>query len=389
MKRRILFVDDEQPILDSIRRLLAPRSFEVEMHFCTSGESAVELLARHPIDVLVTDVQMPGMSGKKLLEHVYRHHPGIVRIILSGMNDAELDMRKVPIAHHFLEKPCSAHVIFDVIERTSALRDRLDREALRNFFRDAPDILTLPCVYASLTKALCNPKTTAEEIARIIESDESIARRILDFAASSMIRTAKCPKNLVEATVALGFKMTKHAALSFAVYRLSEQLVGVGRNSFEPIHRHGQHVAAIAAEVVREVAYRDDLLLSGMLHDIGKWAIAYVKPDQYREILKTAAREHCSFHDAEKMCFPVTHAEVGAFLLERWGVTYPVVEAVMRHHACPSRPEPLLTSTLFIADRLAHGQSFSDSEIERLGIRDRLTPWREMALEQLSNAAVV
>jgi CheY-like chemotaxis protein len=63
--KRILFVDDEISILDGLKRMLRPMRTEWEMSFAPGGESALELLASSPIDVIVTDMRMPGMGRRR------------------------------------------------------------------------------------------------------------------------------------------------------------------------------------------------------------------------------------------------------------------------------------------------------------------------------------
>ena len=62
-KPRILFVDDEPMILAGLQRMLRNMRSEWDMAFADSGEQALEMLARSPYDVVVSDMRMPGMSG--------------------------------------------------------------------------------------------------------------------------------------------------------------------------------------------------------------------------------------------------------------------------------------------------------------------------------------
>jgi CheY-like chemotaxis protein len=63
MLRRVLFVDDEPNILEGLRRMLRPLRQEWDMEFVNGGAEALEVLARAPVDVLVSDMRMPGMDG--------------------------------------------------------------------------------------------------------------------------------------------------------------------------------------------------------------------------------------------------------------------------------------------------------------------------------------
>ncbi len=81
-RSKVLFVDDELPVLDSLKRLLRNESFE--QIFTTSPEEALTILADRNIDVLVSDLLMADMNGLVLLEKVKEISPRTVRIVLSG-----------------------------------------------------------------------------------------------------------------------------------------------------------------------------------------------------------------------------------------------------------------------------------------------------------------
>jgi DNA-binding NtrC family response regulator len=84
----VLAVDDEPPILHSISRLLAFE--EVEVLTAADGAAALELLARHPVAVVLTDQHMPGLQGVELLRRARVVAPDTSRILFSGHIDIEL-----------------------------------------------------------------------------------------------------------------------------------------------------------------------------------------------------------------------------------------------------------------------------------------------------------
>ncbi|MBN2898123.1 MAG: response regulator [Clostridia bacterium] len=81
-KNTVLFVDDEENILRALKRGLNHENYI--KFFATSGEAALKVIEQEEIDVIVTDMKMPGMDGLKLLREVMKLSPKTVRIVLSG-----------------------------------------------------------------------------------------------------------------------------------------------------------------------------------------------------------------------------------------------------------------------------------------------------------------
>ena len=81
-KRTVLFVDDEEKLLRSLKRGLLDEPYKTL--FANSGEEALEVLKNNEVHVLVTDMRMPEMSGLELLRIVKEEYPHIVRMVLSG-----------------------------------------------------------------------------------------------------------------------------------------------------------------------------------------------------------------------------------------------------------------------------------------------------------------
>ncbi|UMZ14679.1 response regulator [Pseudomonas sp. MPFS] len=102
---RVLLVDDEEPILNSLRRLLRGQPYEVLL--ANSGAQALDVLARQPVDLVMSDARMPGMDGATLLAKVREGHPATRRILLTGYADLDTIVKAVNEGqiHQYLNKP--------------------------------------------------------------------------------------------------------------------------------------------------------------------------------------------------------------------------------------------------------------------------------------------
>lgn len=92
-KANILFVDDEKDILSALKRVT--RKLNANCHFVDNGAEALEILEQVPMDVVVSDMRMPGMTGAELLTRVAELYPETIRIVLSGYSDSDMVMAAI------------------------------------------------------------------------------------------------------------------------------------------------------------------------------------------------------------------------------------------------------------------------------------------------------
>ncbi len=108
MKKQILFVDDEQRVLDSLRRMLRSQRNIWETVFFNHPETAWEELLNRKFDAVVSDVQMPGMTGLQLLTRIRqtKHTQDVPVVILTGLEDRKLKRQALDLgAADLLNKP--------------------------------------------------------------------------------------------------------------------------------------------------------------------------------------------------------------------------------------------------------------------------------------------
>lgn len=136
----ILFVDDEVYTLHALRRLLARSDYG--KFFAGSGQEALELLADQQIDIVVTDMKMPGIDGLTLLTLIKQHHPHILRLVLSAHTQADqlLPCINRGEVFRFLTKPLDPRQLHPMIAEAIAAVRKRERENKQ--VRDLRDSLT-------------------------------------------------------------------------------------------------------------------------------------------------------------------------------------------------------------------------------------------------------
>ncbi len=105
-KKRILIVDDEEDLTWSISKRLAKDGDSLEIICTNSGSNALEMLSKYKVDLLVTDIRMPGISGLQLLNEVKVRYPRTPVIVMTAYGSIEV---KKVLEHlgktGYIEKP--------------------------------------------------------------------------------------------------------------------------------------------------------------------------------------------------------------------------------------------------------------------------------------------
>ncbi len=127
---RVLLVDDEESILNSLRRLLRGQPYEVLL--ATSGAQALEIMALEPVDLVMSDARMPNMDGATLLAHIHQHYPDTLRILLTGYADLTTIVKAINEGQidRYISKPWHDEELLLTLRQSLAYQHS-ERERLR------------------------------------------------------------------------------------------------------------------------------------------------------------------------------------------------------------------------------------------------------------------
>ncbi len=334
-KKSILFVDDEQRILDGLRRMLYSFRKHWNMSFASGGKEALEMMENQHFDVIVSDMRMPEINGAQLLNTVKERYPDVIRFILSGYSDKEMIMQTLNAADQFLTKPCDAELLKDTILKAFEARERVGKQNLLAMVSEMKSLPTLPDLYVRLMDLLELPNSSLKDISAIVSQEMTVTAKVLQLVNSAFFGLRSHIQNIQQALAYLGLETLKAVILTtdvFAQFSRKE----IERFDITKLYNHSIMVSAVArkiAETVRkEATFIDQCGMAGMLHDIGKVILIRNKPEEYANVLKQRHQNNTPSYQLENKLFDVNHATLGGYLMNLWGLPSKITDAISFHH---------------------------------------------------------
>lgn len=336
----ILLVDDEPRILEGLERSM----FEVggdDWHFRSTegGVAALEALEHEgPFDVIVTDMRMPGMDGNELLRRVVTQYPSMVRIVLTGFVQPEGAADAYRVAHRYLHKPCGPDVLKDAIESAVAGMQRTADERVRAAVGGIDALPPAPAIFLELRTLLSRPNASVDQAARLAERDPALAAKCLHLANSAFASRGSPARDIHQAIARIGLRALQAVAVSVGLEKTAARLPAIPGFDLAAFQRDAEDLGRIARRLARGAPWAQEAYAAGVIADVGTLVLALRWPTQLGAILRS---DDVGLDERERGAFGATHPEVGALLLDLWGLPAPLVDAVATHHHPPSSSPPV------------------------------------------------
>lgn len=230
------------------------------------------------------------------------------------------------------------------------------RSDLKRIIMDTKTLPTLPSVIYKLNSLSENDRSSIQEMARIVSSDQVISARVLRLANSPSYGFYRV-STISNAMILLGVNVVKSLALSSSIFAIMEKdIVG--------LWEHSLGVGAAANIIARKLGLPEceEIATAGLLHDIGKVIISIKCSEAEEEILDLVRERHIYTMEAEREIIDTDHAEVGGWLSKCWFLPDKLSEPIAFHHdVAESVNHRIKTAVVHIADTLISASGFSNS----------------------------
>ena len=311
--------------------------------YATDAPAALAQLSLQPCDAIVADFHLPGGDGAQLLEEAGQRYPLMLRFICAPLSDWSATMKCLGKAHQFLAKPAGLAAIHAALRRGFALQTWLpDNDALK-LVAGLNRLPSPPELYFGVVAELQSPASSIEHVGELVARDPAMTAKLLQLANSAVMGLGLEVTGPAQAVFYLGAETTKSLILLAHTFSYFDNLKSSGLD-VGVLWAHSLQTGLCARWIAQQegvaVEAAAQAFTAGLLHDLGRLALAENRPRELALALGLARKESIPVWLAERRLWGASHAEVGACLLGCWGLPASIVEAVALHHAPVAPPPP-------------------------------------------------
>ncbi len=195
------------------------------------------------------------------------------------------------------------------------------------------DLPTIPTVMSQVLSALDNPDVSAASLAKIIENDQSLTLKVLKVANSPFYGFARKISTIDLAVVVMGLNTIKEIILSLIIQKFFSK---IQKSSFDvnSFWQYSVFCGTSSRVLARKLGYRlaGEAFVTGLMHDIGVLVLVESFHTDFVKIREIQETKSLSLPEAEQEILETTHAEIGAWIAEKWNLPDRLCNAISNHH---------------------------------------------------------
>jgi len=245
---------------------------------------------------------------------------------------------------------------------------------------------TLPNIIYELGRVINNPRSSATEVSKILECDQSLAAKVLKMVNSAYYGVPGGIGDLDRAISYLGYDAVNQLVLTASVFTNLNK-PGNAKFNLAEFWKHALGVAMGSETIAKWTKFHSlhECFSSGLLHDLGKVALYLVAPNTLDEIIEKAAKDAISIIEAERQMGTLLHTHVGALLAKMWKLPPTIEMSILYHHESDSRKRNIMKADInhvvdivYLSNGILHQLDFGNS-----GHSIKIPP-NEMVLKRLN-----
>lgn len=257
------------------------------------------------------------------------------------------------------------------------------RAEIRQFIMDTRTLPTLPGIVTKLNTLADNEKSSVQEMARLVSSDQVLSARILRLANSPSYGFYRVA-TISNAMILLGVDVVKSLVLSSSIFEIME-------NSALGLWEHSLGAGVAANIIAKRLNLPDceEIATAALLHDIGKVIIRLKLQDEYVQLLMKSSQSGRPPQELERETIGTDHAEVGGWLGNNWFLPEKLVVPISYHHNVAAAPcHQVKTAVVHFADVLIKASGFGSSGNQFVPVI-QATAWNKLGMTEPLLAEII
>jgi putative nucleotidyltransferase with HDIG domain len=258
------------------------------------------------------------------------------------------------------------------------------RTEIRRIIRDTKSLPTLPGVIAKLSSLAENNTISAQEMARVVNTDQVLSAKVLKLVNSAFYGFSGRVSTVSNALILLGVNVVKSLAISSSIFEIMEKnVVGLWEHSM------GVAVAANVMAKRLKLPEPEETSTAALLHDIGKVIIKIKLQEDFNHLAGLINEKGLMMIEAERELLETDHAEIGEWLAQTWLLPEKLAEPIACHHNVErSIVHQTKTAVVHVSDVLIKASAFGFSGDD---IVPRIQPiaWKKLGLTEVLLESII
>lgn len=334
----------------------------------TSVKTALAMLAKHQFSIIICMAELGKVSGLELLRAVGKKFSRPARFLVNNAT-SDISLEASQVAHSILAYPIDVAKLKTKIKNVGSQNTAITKKSIISAVKSVKTLPSAPKVYMQLNHILQSKHVDSDKIADIITQDPALAAKVLQFSNSAFIAKGNAINSITEAITRMGVEMLSCIVMTAELFVYKPSFQGF---SIEDEQQHSLATAKFAASLVKP-ALKQQAMIAGLLHDIGKLVLFDIDPALTKRFFQEQSHSTDNIL-LERRMFNCDHCAVGAFLLHVWSFPYDLIAAITDHH----EPKKLLSSdfgvsqAVYVANKLIKDQKMDAEFIDHYKLEKTL-----------------
>jgi len=242
-----------------------------------------------------------------------------------------------------------------------------DSISIDDILRKVERLPTMSKTVIEIIRCIDDENISIDSLVRQVSSDIGLAAGVLKMANTHRFSMHGGIASVHDAVMLIGFKQIREMT---CMVGLMDNFPKNKSISFDYANfwRHSIGVGVCASELAKHVVSKqyglnpDVAFISGMLHDIGRLALAVAVPNEFNAVIEYHASHDCPLFEAEEAVLGMDYAQIGAHLAKIWEFPPIICDAIEKHHQPDAPPTSSMSDLIHVSDVLCHALELGSSD---------------------------